>query len=61
MKDGFYINAVDGNAAIVSQLDKYISLGVHSRGDSCRIYLTPAQAQELINAITQTLNQETTA
>ena len=61
MKDGFYINAVDGNAATVSQLDKYIALGVHSRGGSCRIYLTPAQAQELINAITQTLNQETTA
>jgi hypothetical protein len=61
MKDGFYINAVDGNAAIVSQLDEHISLGLHVRGGHVRIDLTPAQAQELINAITQTLNQETTA
>ena len=61
MKDGFYINAVDGNAAIVSQLYEHISLGVHVRGGHVRIDLTPAQAKELINAITQTLNQETTA
>ena len=47
--------------AIVSQNEEHISLGVHIRGGSCRIDLTPAQAQELINAITQTLNQETTA
>jgi hypothetical protein len=52
---------VDGNAAIVSQNEEHISLGLHIRGGSCRIDLTPAQAQELINAITQTLNQETTA
>jgi hypothetical protein len=61
MRDDFYINAVNGNAVIVSQNDTHISLGVHIRGGSCRIDLTPAQAQELINAITQTLNQETTA
>ena len=61
MQDNFYINAVDGNAAIVSQNEEHISLGVHIRGGHIRIDLTPAQAQELINAITQTLNQETTA
>lgn len=61
MQDDFYINAVNGNAAIVSQNEEHISLGLHIRGGSCRIDLTPAQAQELINAITQTLNQETTA
>lgn len=61
MQDDFYIKTVDGNAAIVSQNEEHISLGVHIRGGHVRIDLTPAQAQELINAITQTLNQETTA
>ena len=61
MQDDFYINAVNGNAAIVSQNEEHISLSLHIRGGHVRIDLTPAQAQELINAITQTLNQETTA
>ena len=61
MQFHFYINAVDGNAVIISENEEHISLGVYIRGGSCLIDLTPAQAQELINAITQTLNQETTA
>ena len=61
MQDDFYITVNDGNAVIISPNEEYISMGVHIRGGSCRIDLTPAQAQELINAITQTLNQERTA
>lgn len=58
MQNDFYIRTVDGNAAIVSQNDEHISLGAHIKGGSCRIDLTPAQAQELIDAITKILNQE---
>ena len=39
MQDDFYINAVNGNAVIVSQNEEHISLGVHIRGGSCRIDL----------------------
>jgi hypothetical protein len=61
MQDDFYINAVDGNAAIVSQNEEHISLGVHIRGGSCRIDLTPQQAQELIEAIANTMKTKETA
>jgi len=61
MQDDFYINAVNGNAVIISQNEEHLSMGVFFKGGHVRIDLTPAQAQELINAITQTLNQETTA
>ena len=61
MQDSLHIKAVNNNAVIISLNEKYISLGVHILGGCVRIDLTPEQAQELINAITQTLNQETTA
>jgi hypothetical protein len=59
MQDSLHIKAVNNNAVIISLNEANISLGVHILGGSVRIDLTPAQAQELINAITQTLNQET--
>lgn len=59
MQDSLHIKAVNNNAVIISLNEEYISLGVHILGGSVRIDLTPAQAQELINAITQTFNQET--
>jgi hypothetical protein len=59
MQDSLHIKAVNNNAVIISLNEVNISLGVHILGGSVRIDLTPAQAQELINAITQTLNQET--
>jgi hypothetical protein len=61
MQDSLHIKAVNNNAVIISLNEEYISLGVHILGGCVRIDLTPEQAQELINAITQTLNKETTA
>ena len=60
MQDSLHIKAVNNNAVIISLNEEYISLGVHILGGCVRIDLTPEQAQELINAITQTLNKETT-
>jgi len=61
MQDDFYITVNDGNAVIISPNEEYISMGVHIRGGSVRIDMTPQQAQELIEAIANTMNTKETA
>ena len=61
MQDYFYITVNDGNAVIISPNEEYISMGVHIRGGSVRIDMTPQQAQELIEAIANTMNTKETA
>jgi hypothetical protein len=61
MQDYFYITVNDGNAVIISPNEEYISMGVHIRGGSVRIDMTPKQAQELIEAIANTMNTKETA
>lgn len=60
MQDSIHIKAANGSLVIISTNEESISLGIGIRGASVRIDLTPEQAHELINAITQTLNKETT-
>lgn len=61
MQDDFYINTENGNAVIISPNDEHISMGVHIRGGSVRIDMTPQQAQKLIEAITKSMNTKETA
>ena len=61
MQDDFYITVNDGNAVIISPNDEYISMGVHIRGGSVRIDMTPQQAQELIEAIANSMKTKETA
>ena len=61
MQDDFYINTENGNAVIISPNEEYISMGVHIRGGSVRIDMTPQQAQELIEAITNSMKTKETA
>lgn len=55
MQDDFYINTENGNAVIISPNEELISMGVHIRGGSVRIDMTPQQAQELIEAIANSM------
>ncbi len=61
MQDDFYINTENGNAVIISPNKEYISMGVHIRGGNVRIDMTPQQAQELIEAITNSMKTKETA
>lgn len=61
MQDDFYITVNDGNAVIISPNEEYISMGVHIRGGSVWIDMTPQQAQELIEAITNSMKTKETA
>jgi hypothetical protein len=60
MQDYFYITVNDGNAVIIRPNEEYISMGVHIRGGGVRIDMTPQQAQELIEAIANTMNTKET-
>lgn len=57
MEDSVYISATCGDAVIVSPSEGLISMGVHIRGGSVRVALTPEQAQELIEAISATMKK----
>lgn len=55
--EDFYIHAVNGAAVIVSPNHEHVSIGVHIRGGSVRIDMTPEQARELIEAISQSIEE----
>lgn len=58
MQDDFYINTENGNAVIISPNDEYISMGVHIKGGSIRVDMTPQQAQKLIEAIAKATGEQ---